>query len=93
MADLPTTSHYHEFQVKIEEKDHPITREIEDFKITDELYVLDRAPEGAHILATALWEDKAQPLLYTKSGGKGKVLYNALGTTKPLMIILYSKRW
>jgi len=72
-------SHYHEFQVKIEEKDHPITRGIKDFKITDELYVLDRVPEGACVLATALWEDRVHPLLYTKSRGKGKVLYNALG--------------
>ena len=72
-------SPYHEFQVKIEVEEHPITRGLEDFKITDELYVLDRPPEGANILATALWEDKAQPILYTKSYGKGKVLYNALG--------------
>jgi len=69
----------HEFQVRIEDKDHPITRGIEDFKVTDELYILDRAPEGAHVLATALWEGKSQPLLYTRRGGKGKVLYNALG--------------
>jgi type 1 glutamine amidotransferase len=67
----------HEFQVKIEDRDHPITKGIVDFKITDELYVLDRTPKGAHVLATALWEDKPQPLIYTKS--EGRVLYNALG--------------
>ncbi len=67
----------HEFQVKIEDGAHPITKGIEDFKITDELYVLDRTPRGVHILATTLWEEKPQPLLYTKSGGR--VLYNALG--------------
>lgn len=67
----------HEFQVKIEDRDHPITKGIEDFKITDELYVLDRTPRDAHILATALWEGKPQPLIYTKS--EGRVLYNALG--------------
>jgi len=72
-------SHYHEFPVKIEDKEHPITNGVDDFKITDELYVLDREPEGADILATAVWEDKVQPLVYTKSYGKGKVLYNALG--------------
>ena len=69
----------HEFQVRIEDKDHPITSGIEDFKVTDELYIMDRAPEGAHVLATALWEGEAHPLLYTKRMGKGKVLYNALG--------------
>ncbi len=67
----------HEFQVKIEDRDHPITKEVEDFRITDELYVLDRTPRGAHVLATAFWEDKPQPLIYTKSNGR--VLYNALG--------------
>ncbi|UCD73641.1 MAG: ThuA domain-containing protein [Candidatus Bathyarchaeota archaeon] len=67
----------HEFQVKIEDRNHPITKGIEDFKITDELYVLDRTPRGADILATALWEDKPQPLIYTKS--EGRVFYNALG--------------
>ncbi len=72
-------SHYHEFQVTIEDREHPITSGVGDFKIRDELYVLDRHPEGAHILATALWEDKVQPLVYTKDYGKGKVLYNAMG--------------
>jgi hypothetical protein len=72
-------SPYHEFQVKIVDSEHPITSGIDDFKIRDELYVLDRHPENAHILATALWEDKVQPLVYTRSYGKGKVLYNAMG--------------
>jgi type 1 glutamine amidotransferase len=66
-----------EFQVEIEERDHPITRGIENFKIIDELYVLDRRPRDAYILATARWEDRPQPLIYTKS--RGGVIYNALG--------------
>jgi len=72
-------SPYHEFRVKIEDREHPITSEIDDFPICDELYVLDRQPAGAHILATALWENEVQPLVYTKSYGRGRVLYNALG--------------
>jgi len=72
-------SHYHEFEVRIEEKDHPITDGIEDFKIVDELYVLDRRPKEVQVLATAYWEGRAQPLLYVKTEGEGKVLYNALG--------------
>ena len=74
-----THSPYHEFEVKIEDAEHPVTKGLEDFKISDELYVLDREPEGAHVLATAVWEDKTQPMVYTKKYGKGKVLYNALG--------------
>ena len=72
-------SPYHEFQVKIEDAEHPVTKGLADFKISDELYVLARAPEGAEILATAVWEDKAQPMVYAKKYGKGEVLYNALG--------------
>lgn len=72
-------SPYHEFQVKIEDAEHPVTKDLDDFNISDELYVLDRDPENAYVLATTVWEDKVQPMVYTKGYGKGKVLYNALG--------------
>lgn len=72
-------SHYHEFQVQIEDKAHPITSGLADFSITDELYVLDRQPEAAHILASAVWEGQVQPMVYVKKQGQGTVLYNALG--------------
>jgi len=72
-------SPYHEFQVKIDDAKHPVTKGLENFKISDELYVLDRIPEGADVLATAVWEDKIQPMVYTKECGKGVVFYNALG--------------
>jgi len=72
-------SPYYEFQVKIEDAEHPVTKGLQDFSISDELYVLDRDPEGADILATAFWEDKLQPMVYAKQYGKGKMLYNALG--------------
>ena len=72
-------SPYHEFQVKIENAEHPVTKGLKDFKISDELYVLDREPEGADVLATTVWEDKVQPMVYTRKYGKGEVLYNALG--------------
>jgi len=72
-------SSHHEFQVQIADAQHPITSAVGDFVISDELYVLDREPERAHILATALWEDRPQPLVYVKGYGRGQVLYNALG--------------
>jgi hypothetical protein len=75
-------SHYHEFEVQVQEREHPVTSKVDDFKIPDELYVLDREPKGARVLATAIWEDGAQPLLYTKSYGQGQVLYNAFGHDK-----------
>ena len=72
-------SPYHEFEVRVVGQGHPITAGVGDFKVQDELYVLDRAPEGAQVLATALWEDQAQPLVYVKKHGKGQIVYNALG--------------
>lgn len=70
---------YGEFEVHIEDAEHPITLGIEDFRVSDELYVLDRKPHQARVLATATWRGKPQPLVYTKPYGRGMVLYNALG--------------
>jgi len=72
-------SPYQEFPVTIVDKDHPVTKGVADFRVSDELYVLDREPKGADILATTVWEDKNQPMVYAKKYGDGKVLYNALG--------------
>jgi len=72
-------SPHHEFTVKIADPGHPVLANISDFKITDELYVLDRTPSAASILMTAFWENHAQPMLYLRAYGRGRVLYNALG--------------
>ena len=72
-------SPHHEFTVKVAAPGHPILEGVVDFKIPDELYVLDRTPSAASVLLTAFWEDHAQPMLYLRAHGKGKVLYNALG--------------
>ncbi len=72
-------SPHHEFTVKVASPGHPIVEGLRDFKITDELYVLDRTPPAASVLLTAFWEKQAQPMLYIRAHGQGKVLYNALG--------------
>ena len=72
-------SPHHEFTVKVADPGHPILEGLVDFKIMDELYVLDRTPSAASVLLTAFWEDDAQPMLYLRAHGQGKVLYNALG--------------
>lgn len=74
-----THSPHQEFTVNVAEPGHPVVEGVKDFKITDELYVLDRTPSAAHVLLTATWDGKAQPMLYTRAHGRGKVLYNALG--------------
>jgi len=72
-------SPYHQFAVSIVGPEHRAVAGVDPFSILDELYVLDRAPAGADILATADWEDAPQPLIYAKKHGDGTVLYNALG--------------
>jgi type 1 glutamine amidotransferase len=72
-------SPYHEFAVCVTEVTHPVAVGVADFALQDELYVLDREPAGATVLATAEWEERAQPMVYAKSSGKGRVCYNALG--------------
>jgi len=74
-----THSPYHEFTVSVADPGHPVVDGVSDFAITDELYVLDRTPSAATVLLTAEWDGRAQPMLYTRGHGRGKVLYNALG--------------
>jgi predicted dehydrogenase len=75
-----THSPVFEFPVTIACSDSAITRRTQTFRITDELYLLDKFdPDSVTVLATAMWKGKAQPMAYTKTYGKGKVFYLALG--------------
>src|SRR5581483_4866283 len=70
---------YQPFTVRIVDRDHSITHDINDFQISDELYVLDRRPLDAHVLAVADHEGQPQPMAYTKPYGRGAIFYCALG--------------
>ena len=72
-------SPYQEFTVKVAAPGHPVVDGLGDFKITDELYVMDKNPSSADVLLTAFWEDHAQPMLYVRTAGMGRVMYNAMG--------------
>ena len=74
-----THSPYHEFPATIADKQHPVTKGLSDFNISDELYILDREPKDAHVMVTAFEDNKTQPMVYAKKYGDGTVLYNALG--------------
>ncbi len=60
-------------------RDHPVVAGLGDMTFSDELYVLDRAPRDATVLAVAEWQGSAQPMVYVKPYGVGKVLYVAPG--------------
>ncbi|MCH7728787.1 MAG: ThuA domain-containing protein, partial [Planctomycetes bacterium] len=61
--------------------DHPITKGIKDFKTEDELYAKLDGKEKIEVLATAFsdWSGKVEPIVFTKSYGKGRVVSNVLG--------------
>lgn len=73
-----THPHYRQYQVSIVDSEHPITKGIEEFMVEDEQYILDYDAR-VHVLASALWKGAAVPVAWTKSWGKGRVFYLALG--------------
>ena len=69
-----------EFPVNPTDGDHMITRRIPPFRITDELYLLNKFdPKAVNLLATAHWQGKDVPVAYTKEYGEGRVFFLALG--------------
>ncbi len=73
-----THPHYREYQVSIVDPEHPITRGLDEFVVTDEQYITDYDPR-VDILASALWKGDKMPVAWTKAWGEGKVFYLALG--------------
>src|SRR5262245_53714743 len=63
------------YRLRIVDREHPITRGVEDFEVMDELYQLGGDRARLRVLAEA----GGQPLLYTHAFGRGRVHYNALG--------------
>ncbi|MBI4553950.1 MAG: ThuA domain-containing protein [Candidatus Latescibacteria bacterium] len=63
----------------IVDREHPITRDIEDFSIHDELYHTLTITRHVHTLMTTLWDGRLQPMAWTTTYGPARVHYNALG--------------
>ncbi len=73
-----THPHYREYQVSVVDSEHPITEGLTEFIVKDEQYILDFDPR-VDVLCSALWKGAAMPVAFTKSWGKGRVFYLALG--------------
>ena len=56
-------------------EDHPITMGVDDYDVTDELFVIEGDQTQWHVLGRS----QGHPALYSKSFGKGRVFVNALG--------------
>jgi len=69
------------FRVHVVKKDHPITRGLEDFDITDELYFCLKGAPGIEVLLTARSKITKQdePMGFVLRYGKGRVFQTPLG--------------
>jgi type 1 glutamine amidotransferase len=72
---------YGEFTVNIKATDHPITRDMQDFTIQDELYAKLSGEEEIEVLASAYsdWSGRVEPIVFAKTYGRGRVVQNVLG--------------
>jgi len=73
-----------EFECKVVAKDHPITKGLEDFKTTDELYAKLQGEEKITVLVTAdsTFSHKTEPLVWTVDYGNGRVVGHTFGHDK-----------
>ena len=69
------------FEVNIVNKEHPITQGIADFKIFDELYAKLQGDSDIDVLVSTYsdWSKQTEPLVFSRSYGKGRCVHNALG--------------
>ena len=69
------------FKVKIADKNHPITRGLEDFEADDELYakLLGDTPIQALVTADSDWSKQTEPLAFTLEYGQGRVFHETFG--------------
>ena len=78
------------FLVEVVDRNHELTRGIDDFEIVDELYLSQTTAEIDILMQTDFegeapgflsekWNRTTLPVLYTRSVGKGGIVYNTLG--------------
>ena len=69
------------FKVNIVNKNHPITQGIDDFRIFDELYAKLQGDSDIDVLVSTHsdWSKQTEPLVFSRSYGKGRCVHNALG--------------
>jgi len=73
-----------EFMLRIEDKTHPITKPMEDFKISDETYRGQYHKDfKLHSLLHVDRGDEQQSMAWVQDYGKGRVFNTTLGDNKP----------
>lgn len=74
-------SPYMDFTVNITESGHPISKDLDDFEVTDELYYLKHNPNTSNHLMHAYdnTKDETHVMAFHHTYGDGRVFYFALG--------------
>ena len=74
-------SPYMEFTVNVSDSEHPISKGLKDFDVTDELYYLKHNADISHHLMYAYdhTKDETHVMAFHHTYGKGRVFYFALG--------------
>ena len=68
------------YRVNVVDRTHPITNNMEDFGYESEQYYMLVNPANRVLATTAVsFDGSTQPVIWTKSWGKGRVFYSALG--------------
>ena len=66
------------FAVHVTDRDHPVTRGVDDFEIIDEHYKSTLLPD-AHVLLRSDSRLGAQPMAWVRREGRGRVFHTPLG--------------
>lgn len=71
-----------ELLVRIAAKENPISRELADFKIVEELYQFEwMDPADLDVFLEVEWEGQCYPFAWTRAEGRGRLAYFAPGHT------------
>ena len=79
VTDAVGYRHGVEVGVVVVDRDHPITRGLEDFTIHDEIYWGYRVGADVHPLLTTTHPKSGKPLMWTRTEGRSRVVYLQLG--------------
>ena len=71
--------HVPQWHVNIADKSHPLVRNMEKFKITDEYYQIKLRDPKSRVFLTFPRRGKNLPLGFTREHGRGRVVYIGLG--------------
>jgi type 1 glutamine amidotransferase len=68
-----------QYRIKIAATDHPATKGLSDFDLSDELYYKIQMVPGVEPLATTEFDGQTWPVAWVRDYGKGRVFHTPLG--------------